>query len=679
MIVFYTQRSFIVYSESSNFLHDKNTIMKQLLFLPLVVLPFIFISYGNQNSGLKEFKVDAVPNIEITGIEPVDGSGNVVFQISAAKTSTEKLTAQLSVYLKLKNKEAKTIYLTGVTYNYINNGKKTLKICKPDNGDKDTIFAGNEYTWQNSRGYNKQGDVILLESPFPSTLKIVFSFEGYNESVTISKTVKSYVNDIPPGAYSFPLTDASLRYGEYWNARSAHAGGSQVFALDIGAKGYNYEKKEWSSFLPGTTGKKNTDYRCYGKPVYAMADGEIFEVTDGLQENSKPGEKLEDVIAVDAGGNHIIILNGNETAKYSHFQKNSINKKLKKGTKVQKGDFLGLLGNSGNSDGPHLHIHVNKYIADKTNPFRPLQFKDIYIIDADAMSEPDPGAKWTKVNKAGLPFETCFIWPDAKKPCWYPYGLTEVARHGIAENNYQEEFNKIWSCGYYPVWVDAYDVGGKTFFNTIFRYNANNYDVEVRHNINKTKYQQEYDEWVKQKGYRLQQLDNYNDQGQLKFAAIFIKKPGQPNPQPTYHGLSPEEHQKLFDTYTGQGFVPVNVSVTSVAGKIYYSAFYEKRNVGGNILKSFLSQQEYQTMFDDNNKKGWEQVYINAYHHDGQTRFSVIWYQNSGFSSNSATRKSSSENYQDKWEANTGNGLLTRCVTGYDEGGKHWFAAHWAK
>lgn len=257
--------------------------------------------------------------------------------------------------------------------------------------------------------------------------------------------------------------------------------------------------------------------------------------------------------------------------------------------------------------------------------------------------------------------------------------LAEIAKHGIAENRYQEEFMEIRNSGYYPVWVDAYDVAGKTYFNTIFRPNKSNYDVVVKHNMTKESYQSEYNDWVKQKGYRLQQLDNYNDAGKLKFAAIFIKKPGRVFEQPAYHAQTPEQHQTLLEKYTGEGYVPINVSVVSIGGKRYYSAFYEKRNVGGSLLKSFLSQQEYQDKYDEMKAKKWEQVYINAYQHAGQTRFSVIWYEKSGFQSQAATRKSNSASYQDKWEANTSNGLLTRCVTGYEEEGKHWFAAHWAK
>lgn len=655
--------------------------MKKLYLLPTMVM-FTGISITTFNTNFPEINsrnVFAKPNVSVVDLQPVNAAGDVVYMTCAPKTSGGKTSAQLSIRVDLKNSETKTIYLTTVVYNYINDGKNTIKICKPKFDDKDTITSGDQYTWQNSRDYNEQGDIILLNNPFPSSVKITFNFEGYDEPYVITKTLRSYENDIADKAYNFPLKDASLRFGEYFNTRAAHNGGSQVFALDIGASGYDYNTKKWSNFLPGTDGKKNKDYRCYGKPVYAMADGEVIEVMDNLEENPKPGDKLADVIKVDAGGNHVIIRNGNETAKYSHFQKNSVSDKIKVGAKVVQGQFLGLLGNSGNSGGPHLHVHVNKFIPDKTDPFRPLQFKNLYLIDEDEMSEPNPAAKWTKVNNTGIPFDRCQIWPNEKKPCWYPYNLSEIAKHGIPESEYQSELNKIWGCGYYPVWVDAYDVNGKTFFNAIFRYNKDNYALEVRHNMTKDGYQKEYDTWVKQKGYRIQQLDNYNDGGTLKFAVIFIKKTGQPQSQPTYHGLSAGDHQDLFEKYSKDGFVPVNVSVSSVGGKLYYSAFYEKRNVGASFLKSQLTQEEYQDQFNEMKKKNWEQVYINAYHHDGKTRFSVIWYEKSGYSNYAAIRKANNDDYQKEWEENRSNGFLTRCVTGYEEGGKHWFAAHWSK
>ncbi len=627
-------------------------------------------------------KKAAPPSIELINIKPVDAANNLFFLACAPRTSGEKPTGQLSASFKIKNKESKPIALTNITYTYSSNGKEVVKIMMLDIDSaslkKITIPAGGSYSWQNSRSYHKIENALLFDSPYPSSINIRLSFEGFNEPFIITRSLKSYTNLEAGGAYSFPGKESDLRIGEYWYSYGGHGGGSQFYAYDFKAIGWDYEKKEWSGTFPGKDGSKNENYRAYGKSILAIADGVVVDFKDGVAENKG------DAGGGSGGGNWFKINNGKETVCYFHMQPGSLTKSfMKKGASVKKGDVIGLLGNAGSSSEPHGHVQIIEDAdADGDGDTRPLNFTGIYIIDKDALSEPDPNAAWQKVVKQGLPFQEgrrCMIWPSAKKPCWYPGGKSEIAKHGIAENKYQEEFSKIWGCGYYPVWVDAYDVAGKTFFNTIFRYNSNNYAVEVRHDMTKESYQQEYNTWVKEKGYRLQQIDNYNDAGKLKFAAIFIKKPGQPQAQPAYHAQSPEEHQVLFDKYTGDGYVPVNVSVVSVGGKKYYSAFYEKRNVGGSVLKSSLSQQEYQDKFDEMKGKNWEQVYINAYHHDGQTRFSVIWYEKSGYSSYSATRKSDSGSYQDKWEDNTANGLLTRCVTGYDEGGKHWFAAEWAK
>ncbi len=622
----------------------------------------------------------AAPSMDLVDIQPVNSSGDVVYLACAPRTSHDKATAQLSVWFKIKNKEAKTINVTGISYSYTNNGQTVLKLFKPD-PDKDgsvAVGAGKEFSWQNSRDYHEVDDAVFFNIPFPSSLTIKVSVEGFNSPYVINKPLKAYANQTPGNSYAFPGQEQDLRYGEYWYSYGGHGGGSQFFAYDFKVIGWDDENKKWDWKFPGKDGSKNEHYRAYGKPICAIADGEVIDFGDNVKENIGNGG------GGSGGGNFFKINNGKETICYYHMQPGSLNKSLMKiGAKVKKGQMLGLLGNSGSSSEPHGHTQaILDADKDGDGPFRPLNFSSIYIIDKNEIKEPDPGADWAKVEDRGLPFlqdRRCMIWPSAAKPCWYPRGWVELGRHGIPESKYQEEFTKIWGCGYYPVWVDAYDVAGKTYFNTIFRYNKNNYDVAVRHDMTKESYQQEYEEWVKKKGYRLQQLDNYLDAGKLKFAAIFIKKDNAPQQQPSYHALSPEEHQKLFDKYTGDGFVPVNVSVTSVGGKRYYSAFYEKRNVGGCVLKSFLSQQEYQELFDDMDKKHWEQVYINAYHHDGQTRFSVIWYEKSGYQTYTATRKSTSDSYQEKYEDNLEKGLLTRCVTGYDEGGKHWFAAHWAK
>jgi Peptidase family M23 len=97
-------------------------------------------------------------------------------------------------------------------------------------------------------------------------------------------------------------------------------------------------------------------YTIYGQEAIAAADGTVVKVIDGLPEQ-EPGELPQGISPEEADGNSVILdLGGGNYANYAHFQPGSV--RVQEGERVERGDVLGLVGNSGNSLAPHLHFHV---------------------------------------------------------------------------------------------------------------------------------------------------------------------------------------------------------------------------------------------------------------------------------------------------------------------------------
>ena len=108
----------------------------------------------------------------------------------------------------------------------------------------------------------------------------------------------------------------------------------------------------------------------YGEAVIAVADGVIARVVDGIPENV-PQASGKFVPAVPMtketiSGNWVALrIAPNRWAFYAHLQPGSI--RVKVGQHVKRGQLLGLLGNSGNAVGPHLHFHVGDALAESLN------------------------------------------------------------------------------------------------------------------------------------------------------------------------------------------------------------------------------------------------------------------------------------------------------------------------
>jgi hypothetical protein len=99
-----------------------------------------------------------------------------------------------------------------------------------------------------------------------------------------------------------------------------------------------------------------SSYPYFGVPVLSVADGVVVNRTDD-QPEQVPLKPVVGVTGENAGGNFLVVdIGRGNYAFYAHMQPGSLRVRL--GDRVKRGQVLGLLGNSGNTDAPHLHFHV---------------------------------------------------------------------------------------------------------------------------------------------------------------------------------------------------------------------------------------------------------------------------------------------------------------------------------
>lgn len=101
---------------------------------------------------------------------------------------------------------------------------------------------------------------------------------------------------------------------------------------------------------------RNESYGYFGARLLSVADGRVVRIQDGLPD-LRPGALPPNPTVQSAGGNFVVVrIAKGQYAFYAHLKPGSL--RVEVGDRVRRGQVLGLLGNSGNTDGPHLHFHV---------------------------------------------------------------------------------------------------------------------------------------------------------------------------------------------------------------------------------------------------------------------------------------------------------------------------------
>ncbi|MCA9863481.1 MAG: M23 family metallopeptidase, partial [Thermomicrobiales bacterium] len=123
---------------------------------------------------------------------------------------------------------------------------------------------------------------------------------------------------------------------------------AQRFAIDFN------QLDAQNRFSTGDPGR-NESYPTYGQPVYTVANAAVVEAVDRYHDQV-PGQ-TGDITLENADGNYVVLdLGDGHYAFYAHLKPGSV--LVRPGDTVTRGQQIGEAGNTGSSDGPHLHFHV---------------------------------------------------------------------------------------------------------------------------------------------------------------------------------------------------------------------------------------------------------------------------------------------------------------------------------
>lgn len=110
-------------------------------------------------------------------------------------------------------------------------------------------------------------------------------------------------------------------------------------------------------------------------PIKAAADGEVISTVDGRRNDAGGG-----------WGNRVQIYHGGGFyTLYAHLRAGSL--KVEKGDRVQQGQQIGVMGNTGNSRGTHLHFELYEGGVEYTNPnYRINPAPYLFVFDGQEVS-----------------------------------------------------------------------------------------------------------------------------------------------------------------------------------------------------------------------------------------------------------------------------------------------------
>jgi len=385
----------------------------------------------------EEIDIMAEPDLTIA-VEPME-AGKAVYLPLAGRAADQDPQIKCVLRLRITNNEPTQVVVNAIQFSFPGSATpaKDMQgiafVLDPDGATTaaqamGAIQPGQIATWSNGvvdlspdpNVKNIVSNVVYLPAPAPPQIKVSVSCNGFASPASVTLAQVPYTSPTSAGAFLFPFNAADLAEGEYAVTSARHwanggASGTQIFAHDVSIQIYDQQTDGWSQLKTGGSKMNNDDYRIWGKPVRAVADGIVEDWVDGMVTNTITADadgnlQLPSPTPSPVSGNRFWIRHGDVLVLYAHLQAGTLPPSLlAQGASVAAGEILGLAGNSGNATNPHTHIQCQR--DSLSGPLRGMPFRDAWVLDRTRFNSPDSNGLWVPLKADGIPQEAVAIWP----------------------------------------------------------------------------------------------------------------------------------------------------------------------------------------------------------------------------------------------------------------------------
>jgi hypothetical protein len=177
---------------------------------------------------------------------------------------------------------------------------------------------------------------------------LAWALSGYsppaNPTIDLASPLKNGMFYVVNGGYSILINP----HIKTLKRESLAAYRAQSYAVDI------VQMDRFGRRADGWIPADLTRYHIFGEPVSAPCSGVVTQTEDRWSDQTPPdGDPLH------PAGNFVLLECAEASVLLAHLMKSSI--PVRAGDRVQAGDHIGRVGNSGLSMEPHLHLHAQRH------------------------------------------------------------------------------------------------------------------------------------------------------------------------------------------------------------------------------------------------------------------------------------------------------------------------------